>query len=50
MLKELESANSDFRTHHVAIIDLVDDESTLITEQNTLDTHDDAVNLGRDER
>ena len=38
MLKELESANSDFRTHHVAIIDLVDDEGTLITEQNALDT------------
>ena len=43
MLKELESANSDFRTHHLAIIDLVDDEGTLITEQNALDTHDDAV-------
>ena len=43
MLKELESANSNFRTHHLAIIDLVDDEGTLITEQNALDTHDDAV-------
>lgn len=38
MLKKLEDLDGDFRTHHLSLIDLVEDEETLETEQVTLDT------------
>jgi hypothetical protein len=41
MLKKLEDLDGDFRTHYFSLIDLVEDEETLETEQVTLDTHDD---------
>lgn len=41
MLKRLEDLDGDFRTHHLALIDLVEDEDTLEAEQVILDTHDD---------
>ena len=43
MARKLETLDSDFRTQHHALIDLVNDEDTLIAEQGTLDNHDDFV-------
>ena len=43
MLKNLEAIHSDFRTHHLTLIGLLEDEDTLVTEQATLDLHDDIV-------
>ena len=34
---------SKFRTHHHAVVNLIDDEETLAKEQELLDTHDDLV-------
>ena len=43
-LKEkLESLDSDFRNHHFAIIDLLEEESDLEREQPILNQHDDEV-------
>ena len=43
MTRKLDALDSDFRTHHHALIDLIDVEETLQGEQNTLDDHDDLV-------
>ena len=43
MARKLETLDSDFRTQHHALIDLVNDEDALIAEQGTLDNHDDFV-------
>lgn len=43
MLKSLESNDSDFKTHHLALIDLLGDYKILEREQETLDDHDDLV-------
>ena len=39
-LKEL---NAEFRTHHLAIVDLTDDDEELSSEQGALDHHDDKM-------
>ena len=43
MTRKLDALDSDFRTHHHALIDLIDDEEALQEEQSTLDEHDDVV-------
>ena len=43
MTRKLGALDSEFRTHHHALVDLVDDEEALLTEQKTLDDHDDLV-------
>ena len=43
MSQKLCDVDSEFRTHHHAVIDLIDDEETLAKEQELLDTHDDLV-------
>ena len=37
LLKKLESLDSDFKTHHSAIVDLVEKEDDLVREQNVRD-------------
>ena len=43
MSQKLSDLDSEFRTHHHALIDLIDDEDALAKEQEVLDTHDDLV-------
>ena len=43
MSQELSDLDTEFWTHHHALVDLIDDEETLATEQETLDAHDDLV-------
>ena len=45
MSQKLDALDSEFRTHHYALIDAVpeEDEETLSKEQETLDRHDDDV-------
>ena len=43
MTRKLEALDSEFRTHHHALVDLVEDEEALLTEQKILDDHDDLV-------
>ena len=45
MSQKLESLDGDFKTHHYALIDEIDDaeEETLAKEQDTLDQHDDDI-------
>ena len=38
MIRKLNALNSEFRTHHQALVDLIDDEEAIQTEQKTLDT------------
>jgi ATP-dependent helicase/DNAse subunit B len=40
--QKLEELDSDFKTYHLAVVDLTDDEA-LDTEQAMLDEHDDKV-------
>ena len=40
---KLETLDAEFKTHHFAAIDLIDDYGTLGREQETLDQHDDDV-------
>ena len=40
---KLETLDAEYKVHHLSIIDLVDDESLLQHEQETLDEHDDVV-------
>ena len=42
-LKRLETLDANFKTHHLAIMDKVDDEEQLGVEQEALDQHDDDV-------
>ena len=39
----MEVLDAEYKTHHYAIVDLIDDETDLQTEQDTLDTHDESV-------
>ena len=41
MSKKLESLDSDFKLHHYALIDLIDDIESMLKEQDILDGHDD---------
>ncbi len=41
--KRLENLDSDYKTRHFAILDVIEDEGQLTTEQETLDQHDDDV-------
>ena len=43
MTRKLDALDSEFTTHHHALVDLIDDEEALLTEQKTLDDHDDFV-------
>jgi len=43
MLKSLENVDSDFKTHHLALIDLLEEEEDLEREQQVLDEHDEIV-------
>ena len=43
LLKKLESLDSDLKTYHSAIIDMVEKEDDLEHEQGVLDQHDDEV-------
>ena len=43
MSHKLSDLDSEFRTHHHALIDLTDDEDALAKEQEVLDNHDDLV-------
>ena len=40
----LETLDAEFKTHHFALIDHIDDEANLGKEQEVLDQHDDDVN------
>ena len=40
---KLETLDAEFKTHHYSLIDLIDNDATLATEQGTLDPHDDDV-------
>ena len=39
MLKNVEMLNSDFKTHYLALIDLLEEEEALQKEQEILDEH-----------
>ena len=43
MSQKLADLDSEFRTHHHALIDLIDDEESLAKEQDALDSHDDLI-------
>lgn len=43
MLKNLEKLDVDFRSHHLALIDLLEEEGPLEKEEETLDQHDDII-------
>ena len=43
MSQKLADLDADFRTHHHAVINLIDDNETFGKEQETLDAHDDLV-------
>ena len=40
---KLESLDKDFKTYYYALVDLIDDEATLASEQETLDNYDDEM-------
>ena len=41
--KKLETLDAEFKTHHLAVIDAIEDDETAATEQDELDRHDDNV-------
>ena len=43
LTKRLENLDVDFKTRHIAVIDVLDDETQLATEQENLDNHDDEI-------
>ena len=43
MSQKLVDLDSAFWIHHYALIDLIDDDESLVKEQDVLDTHDDLV-------
>ena len=45
LASKLEALESEFRTHHLQLVDLIDDESTLGKEQDILDKLDDDVSF-----
>ena len=42
-LIRLETLNSEYKVHHFALIDVIEDEAILQREQENLDNHDDIV-------
>lgn len=38
---KLETLNSEFKVHHYAVVDVIDEEAALLKEQGILDKHDD---------
>ena len=42
-LKKLDTLEAEFKTHHYALIDLIDDDDDLREEQELLDRHDDEM-------
>ena len=42
-LKRLETLDANFKTHHLAIVDVTEEEEQLTLEQEALDQHDDNV-------
>ena len=42
-LIRLETLNSEYKVHHFALIDLIEDEAVLQREQENLDNHDDII-------
>ena len=45
VLSKLEVLDGEFKVAHLSIVDLTENEDSLYTEQDTLDTHDDEVAL-----
>ena len=43
MSQRLESLDSNFKLHHYAFVDLIDDTKTMLKEQDILDGHDDEM-------
>lgn len=43
MLAKLKTIDSDFKSHNLALVDIMEDEAALEEEQATLDDHDDVV-------
>ena len=43
LLAKLRTSDSDFKDLHMSMIDLIDDEDTVLAEQTALDNHDDLV-------
>ena len=43
LVSRLKELNTEFRTYHLAIVDLTDSEEELSAEQDALDYHDDKV-------
>ena len=43
MPEKLSNLDSEFRTHHHTLINLIDDEEELAKEQEMLDAHDDLI-------
>ena len=43
MVHKPETLDADFRMHHHALIDLIEDQEALAMEQGTLDNHEDLV-------
>ena len=43
MSQKLASLDSDFKLHHYALIDLIDDIESMLKEQDILDGHDDKM-------
>ena len=43
MTRKLDAMDSEFRIHHHALVDVIDDEEALLMEQKTLDDYDDFV-------
>ena len=43
MSQKLESLDSNFKLHHYALIDLIDDTESMLKEQDILDGHDDEM-------
>lgn len=43
LLTKLDSLDTEFRKHHFTVVELIDSEDTLATEQANLDTHDDWI-------
>ena len=41
MVKRLESLDADFKQHHMALIETIEEEEKLTEEQSLLDDHDD---------
>ena len=43
MSQRLETLDSNFKLHHYALIDLINDAETMLKEQDILDGHDDKM-------